>query len=370
MLPTHSRPVVVQFGKFFPPDRGGVEQVTEDIIHAVPWAAHRVLAFADRARSGRARQHGALIRRVRTRMQISSQPLSLTYLSVARRIARDAAVVVVHLPNFVAALAALFLPPQTKLLVYWHADVVVAPGVYRLVRRVERSLLSRAERIIVTSPQYRDGSRPLRRHRRRTVVVPNCIDPAAFDRFDPDTCPDKEPGTVLFIGRHVPYKNLTAFIEVAGRLPELRFRIVGDGPLTPELRRKVAREKVKNVAFEGRVSLERKQQLLADSSIFLFPSNTRAEAFGVALLEAQLFCCACVTLAVDGSGMAYVNLHDSTGLVAADVDGLVESVRRLAHDDSLRSRLGANGRQRVLERFTMEKISKDLGNMIQGMMRT
>jgi glycosyltransferase involved in cell wall biosynthesis len=51
-----------------------------------------------------------------------------------------------------------------------------------------------------------------------------------------------------------------------------------------------------------------------------------------------------------------VGISDETGLLVEpnDPEALVGAIRRLLDDANLRARLGAAGRQRVIERFTWE----------------
>ena len=263
-----------------------------------------------------------------------------------------------------ALLTVVFLPRKIQILLYWHADIEIATPIYNCIRWVEYLALRRANRIIVTSPQYRESSRPLAAHRFRIAIVPNCVDPRVFSTFREAHCPQKTDNTAVFVGRHVPYKNLDAILDVARLVPWVTFRVAGDGPMTPHLRSRVVSEEISNVIFEGRVSMERKEALLAAASVFVFPSNSRAEAFGVALLEAQLFCCPCVTLDVPGSGMASVNIHGETGLVVRTVDEFAEAVTRICDNAEMRNQLGMNARAHALNHFTFTIISKQINAIV------
>jgi glycosyltransferase involved in cell wall biosynthesis len=58
------------------------------------------------------------------------------------------------------------------------------------------------------------------------------------------------------------------------------------------------------------------------------------------------------------TGVREVNVAGTTGLEVpvGDAAELRKAMRRLADDAALRARLGASGRQRVLERFTLERM--------------
>src|SRR5690606_2868300 len=91
-----------------------------------------------------------------------------------------------HMPN-PSAFWALSLPVARRLpwLVHWHSDIPLAqaPGMVRLLypayRPFQRALLSRAARIVATSPEYRDASAALKPWLDKTTVVPLGMPPAA-----------------------------------------------------------------------------------------------------------------------------------------------------------------------------------------------
>lgn len=88
---------------------------------------------------------------------------------------------------------------------------------------------------------------------------------------------------VLFVGRLIPIKGPRLVIEVAKRLPEIQFVLVGDGPLADELRHEA--EKYSNIIFVGRVDEEAKNIYFHAADLFVLPSQYE-EAFGKVAIEA------------------------------------------------------------------------------------
>ena len=99
------------------------------------------------------------------------------------------------------------------------------------------------------------------------------------------------------------------------------------------------------------------RQYLHAADIFAFPSNTKAEAFGIALAEAMYCNCAPVSHTIEGSGVNWVSVDKETGIVVPlnDVKGLAEAIDTLIADDDLRLRYAEAARQRIIENFTREK---------------
>lgn len=117
-----------------------------------------------------------------------------------------------------------------------------------------------------------------------------------------------ENPSFLYLGRLQPYKNIEvaikAFAEVVAKYPESTLTIAGFGESMISLKKLAAELAVdKSVIFTGRVSEERKYQLLSESWVMLQPSMI--EGWGITVIEAN------------ASG---------TPVVASNVNGLRDSV--------------------------------------------
>ena len=157
-----------------------------------------------------------------------------------------------------------------------------------------------------------------------------------------------------------PEKNHELFLagaaQIARTLPEARFLVIGDGPLRAELEALAAKLHVaERTHFLG--SRSDVPTLLAACDVLALTSHN--EASPVSILEA-LSCGVPVVAAKVGSIPETV-LHGETGLLFApgDVDGFVAHTLKLLREPALRERLGAQGRQRVVEH-------RSLAAMVRG----
>ena len=156
--------------------------------------------------------------------------------------------------------------------------------------------MKRADLVAVTSPQYREGSKPLQPYKNKVRVVPNAIDVSNFVLKDGDEDHIKELKAkynnrkiVFFIGRHIQYKGLQYLIEAEKYVKEdCVIVIAGNGPLTDELKAQCHSDRV---YFVGRLSNEELRWYHYAASVFSFSSITKNEAFCVSLAEAMYFCC-------------------------------------------------------------------------------
>jgi glycosyltransferase involved in cell wall biosynthesis len=97
----------------------------------------------------------------------------------------------------------------------------------RLARAVERFVYARSTRLIALSPGIR-AALP----QDRTALVPNSAD---LDLFDPR--PEGGPFLVSYFGTMGEANDLTAAVEAARLLPDVRFVLMGDGKRRAELQR-------------------------------------------------------------------------------------------------------------------------------------
>jgi hypothetical protein len=94
----------------------------------------------------------------------------------------------------------------------------------------------------------------------------------------------------------------------------------------------------------------------------------KGESFGMVLTEAMLCEVPVLTLgrlANDNSQSEVVG-HGVGGLVAANEAAFSEALATLVDDSALRKRLGAGGRERVLARYTLERVMPVLLRLVEA----
>jgi glycosyltransferase involved in cell wall biosynthesis len=134
---------------------------------------------------------------------------------------------------------------------------------------------------------------------------------------------------------------LRAVARVRSRLggsPRVRLTVVGDGP-ERRLLRGVARALGLGDAlrFTGHLARRGVREELARADVFVLASSL--ESFGIAALEARA--AGLPVVALDRGGVKEFLRHDADALLASSDSGLVESLVRLARDESLLARLRA-----------------------------
>jgi glycosyltransferase involved in cell wall biosynthesis len=185
----------------------------------------------------------------------------------------------------------------------------------------------------------------------RVVVIPNGRDAAVFKPGERRGGPVR----LIFVGHLDAGKRPERFIELVAELrrrgDEIGARMVGEGPLSDEIR--PAAETAGVVMLGRRDDVPR---LLADSDLLVLTSRPPEGMPGV-LIEAGLSGLAAVSTRIPGSADV---IDDGVTGVLVDVDdfpGLVEATHALVTDQERRIGMGREARALCLERFTLEATS-------------
>jgi glycosyltransferase involved in cell wall biosynthesis len=270
-----------------------------------------------------------------------------------------------HAPGSPAAACLLTtLPLHVRLIVHWHSDLNTSKRLYALLRPLETALLRRADVIIGTSAAYIEHSPALQPFLDKCVVIPRMIDTSRLvprsTRLDQIRWRYGDKPLLLFVGRHLPHKGLECMMDAVKRVThDCRVIVGGEGPLTPRLRRDHLSERIH---FAGHIPHDDLAAWYTAADIFLFPSTTRDEVFGVALAEAMWCGTPAVTFTIPGSGVNWVSLNGHTGIEVdnGNRDQLAAAIDHLLSHDDMRREYGFNARRRVEYYMTPDRVAKKL----------
>ncbi len=196
-------------------------------------------------------------------------------------------------------------------------------------------------------------------------VIPNGID------FKPE--PRGSNAGELVIGtvsRITKKKGVDEFVEIACELVKerknLKFVVVGDGPLREKLERRIREKGLSDrFKFTGLVPREKVLEVLEGFDIFVMPS--RDEAFGVAVLEAMGK--GIPVVARNHSGVSDIVSHGVTGFLADTRDEMRKYVERLIENQKLRESLSARAVE-TCRRYSWEEICRRVervyGDVLNG----
>jgi rhamnosyl/mannosyltransferase len=295
-------------------------------------------------------EEGVQVIRAARLATLASTPLSPALIGQIGRQRPD--ITHLHFPYPIGEIGQLLCGRGRPTVITYHSDVVRQAGILRLYAPVLRQVLARADRILVSSPAYRESSPYLRPLAARCTVVPIGIE---YDRFAtprPDEAARwraRYPGPLLlFVGRLRYYKGLNYLLAAMVEIPATLL-IAGDGPEAPALRAQAQALGVAGrVHFLGDVAEADLPGLYQAADVFVLPSSRRSEAYGIALLEAMAAGVAVISTEL-GTGTSWLNRHGETGLVVPPCDPvtLAAALRELLTDEERRRHLAEAAQTRA-----------------------
>jgi glycosyltransferase involved in cell wall biosynthesis len=183
----------------------------------------------------------------------------------------------------------------------------------------------------------------------KIYLRPNFIDAPPLDA----NSHQQGDGYALYLGRLSNEKGIRTLIRAFENLPEVSLKIVGTGPLEPEVREYVRAKDLRNIEFLGFKSGEEKWQLIRNCHFAVVPSEWY-ENFPIVALE--YFAAAKPVIASRIGGLPYVVEEGQTGYLfePGNADDLIATVKRLRSSPAAGATMGRLGRQLVETKYGPE----------------
>lgn len=368
--PRAARIRVLHVGKYYPPYHGGMESHLEGLSNELNRLVDLEVIVANTSwRTADEIVDGIKVTRVGKLFDLQSAPICP---DLVRRIRRaNADIIHIHWPNPSAVLAYLLSGHHGRLVVTYHSDVVRQRTLAAAFTPILRGALKRAAAIIVSSPNYIDGSYVLPEFRDRCRVIPFGVSGDYFDQFDSHAVKrireEYGPRIVLGVGRMVYYKGFEYLVRAMSRV-DGHLLLIGRGPLREPLTGLAAQIGVGGrVTFLSEVNDIRPYYQAAD--VFALSSVMRSEAFGIVQLEAMACGKPVINTQLD-SGVTFVSPHGVSGLTVPPEDSvaLANGINQLLDQPEWRAELGDGARQRVADNFTVAQMVERTFQLYQDVM--
>jgi glycosyltransferase involved in cell wall biosynthesis len=219
--------------------------------------------------------------------------------------------------------------------------------------KMQGRVASRMPRVVVVSENsIKDIHADMGVSYDRMRLVPVGVDP---DLFVPMPHVARQPGRLITTASaDVALKGLSYLLEAMAKLRterDVRLTIIGkprEGASADLIDKLGLRP---HIDFVSGVPDERIVELYAEAELAVVPSLY--EGFSLPAIEAM--CTGICLVATDGGALPEVTGQDGDTVLqckAGDVEALVTAIRRGLDDAELRARIGAAGRQRVVERWS------------------
>lgn len=373
---------ILHVGKYFPPYRGGMETVLENLVEGLLDAGvqvNTVVSSQDTTdslstiRGPESGNEGQLIRTARAG-NFNSQPLNLTLISQLRRqldtFKPD--LVHLHLPNPLAVLAwsglsqwyGSKLPP---LAIWYHADITRQRWGAKLVRPLIQKALGQCAGICVSTETLGQNSVCLQNFASKIEVIPFGIQSEPWISIHP-----QREKSFLFVGRLVPYKGLEVLLDAMKQVPDCWLDVVGQGPLESFLEDKIRHDNLEGrVTLHGGCSAQDLSDLMSRAQALILPSLDRSETFGLVQLEAMAAGIPVITSKLQ-SGVSEVGIEDETCLLVqpGDAQSLSQAMQKFLNDDQLAAGMGQASRERFNNHYTREIMVRRVWEWYEKLLNT
>ena len=264
---------------------------------------------------------------------------------------------------------------------YWNASprsaitgllkLILKPFAMRILAREKRASL-KLDHVLFPTQFMRDEFAQKEILPQHSNVVYGAIDTKPYLS---ETARSNSRTSLLYIGRLSHEKGAHTAIQAVAHLvnkygiKNLHLTIVGDGDRDYEsfLRTLVKDEKI--ASFVDLLPAQPKQALLPfyqSADIFLFTSIW-AEPFGRVIVEAMASGAAVIGTRVGGAAEILRDNENSLSFAAGDSVGLANQIKRLIESPELRMKLARSGKESVVDKFDLQRMTGEIETYLQNL---
>ena len=297
------------------------------------------------------------------------------------KIVRDERISLVHTNSMVALTGPLVawlkrVPSVTHIREIVVSHPLIAAGILRFVCALSRRVIAITDAVRRNLPgKWPDSD--------RVIVVNNGVD---TNEFTPDADGEalriewgvrREAPVVGIVGRVAKCKGIHVFLEmipkVLREVPKARFVVVGRAPTAREAQYEgELRRRADALGLNGTVKFcgarRDMPQVMAALEVLVLAS-VDPEAMGRVLIEAMA--CGKAVVATDHGGPAEVVEDGVTGILVppSNPEAMARAVSRLLNDPGLRQEMGRRGRDRAVEKYSLQQYVRGIEGVYTSLLR-
>ncbi|MCJ0927740.1 glycosyltransferase family 4 protein [Acinetobacter lwoffii] len=289
---------------------------------------------------------------------------------VIRNIRSQDILLIGHVNLLPIAFIAKFLKPSIKTILFVHGIDVWGVN-SRKIKKLDRYFIKFVDQIAsVSNFTACKMSESFLVPQERFSIFPNAVDP--LDQAESSLGSINKTPILLTVARLSENERgkhhdsvLRALPKIIQAIPDVKYRIIGDGVLRTELEGLAESLGISHaVEFKGRVSDEELAKSYEEASIFVMPSEK--EGFGIVFLEAWLRKIPVICGTQDASHEVVSHGVDGFAIHHHDIDSLSEKIIFLLENKNSAINMGKAGHQKVLENYLMNNFVKRLNSLLKG----
>jgi rhamnosyl/mannosyltransferase len=351
------------FKTYYPDTHGGTEQFIHQLTKATAnmGVDNTVFTLSSKAK-GFTFIKGIRVFQALKTAETFNMPWSISGFFDFRKIARQHDLIHFHHPWPFADLMYLFFLRGKPAIVTYHLDLVRSKPILIIYSILKKLFFKYLQTIVVTSDAYGKSSQQLLNYENKLQVIPIGIDEKDYP-LPSNSLVQKWRETlgddfILFIGAFRYYKGLHDLIY-ASLNSKCKIVLLGDGPMWQDIHDLVIKLKITSqVLMLGALDDLDKMAILTLAKGLVLPSNSRAEAFGICLLEGMMLSKPLISTELS-TGTSWVNQHGVTGLVVPPCrpDLLAHALNWIIANPQLAKEMGKQGRARFDSLFNAKSMA-------------
>lgn len=281
----------------------------------------------------------------------------------------------IHHPDPMAALALYMSGYKGKVVLHWHSDILKQANLLKLYKPLQNWMIGRASVIVGTTPIYIKESPFLKSVQGKCTYLPIGINEIERNEKAVQAIRNQYPGKkiIFSLGRLVEYKGYKYLIDAAKDLDDDYIILIGgSGPLRDTLQAQIDANNLNSkVRLLGRVSDEDLPNYYHATDLYCLSSTMKTEAFAIVQIEAMACGKPVVSTRIPGSGVAWVNADQESGLTVdvCNAKALSDAIRNILGNTELYDKLakGAKARyENVFRKETMIDRCLDIYGSLNG----
>ncbi len=349
---------VLEIAKFYPPEYGGMETVVQSLSEGIS-KNHKVFVLAATRNKNLPEAENPhvnlCIERVYCPVLFFSQPIGFFWKRLYN-LYKMCDVIHLHSPNplleLMVCILHMFKPK--KIIVTYHSPVVSQKWIQRLYFPIQKRVMKIAKSITFASKVLENLE--FSKNCNDSHVIPFALSNYRFKekKNSIDSFKKKEE-YAIFVGRLVNYKGLPVLLH-AWRNQTRNLKIIGSGPQLIALKRIVNQLDLnERVEFLGHVSESSKFNWIKGAEFLVLPSLTRAESFGISLLEAMSLGVPVISTEL-GTATSEINIHGLTGMVVPpnNVAELESAISELFSNKTELNEMGKAAKMQIQSHYQYE----------------
>ena len=227
-----------------------------------------------------------------------------------------------------------------------------------------RDTFNMADKVIVLSTQWLAWVNTIVSDKTKTCIVYNAVPEVALPKKS------TQLHNILFLGRLGQRKGvedlITAFAQIAEEFPNTQLHLGGDGEIAKYQAQAKTLGVEKQVIFLGWVAGEKKNQCLADATIYCLPSYN--EGFPMGVLEAMSAGVAVVASTAGGIPDAITDHKEGLLVEAGNINALAIALTTLLADDRIREQYATAAKVKFKNNFSPDVIIPQLKGIYQKLL--